>query len=189
MNSKETPNENFEKFTGHMFLKKLKDNKKVPEEYSVEQKDRNYLFWQRDPLAILITIKKWLEKKMKFIYFFLFLSAVPHITPAQKPVFKDSTALIEKKKKQHQPFTATISFFNHSIAVPFHKIINSPFHPGFQAGLEGRYLETNKSKLFQTLNLGMFYNKYNGTGFYINTEFAYRYTSKCSVFLETLAGA
>lgn len=58
MNGKEMPKESFEKFTGHMFLKKLKQNVKRLEEYVTEQKDRKYIFWQRDPLAILITNKK-----------------------------------------------------------------------------------------------------------------------------------
>lgn len=104
---------------------------------------------------------------------------------AQSLTHIDSTTTPAKEKK---PYTVAVSFFNHSIAMPFHKILNTPLHPGVQAGIEGRYFETLKSKLFQSLNLGMFYNKYNGTGFYLNTELAYRYTSKFRISAEALAG-
>jgi len=68
MNGKETPKESFEKFTGHMFLKRLKGDAESLEEYSTEQKDRNYLFWQRDPLAILITDKKMAGEKLDYMH-------------------------------------------------------------------------------------------------------------------------
>ncbi|MEJ0029549.1 MAG: hypothetical protein WDO15_03930 [Bacteroidota bacterium] len=71
-----------------------------------------------------------------------------------------------------------LSFFNHSISPPFHKIIRTPIHPGIQVAVEARYKETSRSKFFQTFNLGGFYNKYNGTGFYLNTEVAYRFKTK-----------
>jgi hypothetical protein len=45
----------FEKFTGHVFLKRLRMNIQDLKYYATEQKDRNYLFWQTDPLAIIIT--------------------------------------------------------------------------------------------------------------------------------------
>lgn len=120
---------------------------------------------------------------------FLFVAAYS-FSCAQNTVSKDtlSVAPLNKNLKHHKPYTGSLSFFNHSISVPFHKIINPIIHPGMQAGIEGRYFETRRSKLFQALNLGMFYNKYNGTGFYLNTELAYRYTSKFRISAEALAG-
>ena len=49
-----------------MFLKKLKGDIKSLEEYVTDQKDRNYIFWQRDPLAILITDKKMAGGKLDY---------------------------------------------------------------------------------------------------------------------------
>lgn len=49
MNGKETPKESFEKYTGHMFLKELRKMDKSLSDYATDQKDRNYIFWQRDP--------------------------------------------------------------------------------------------------------------------------------------------
>lgn len=67
MNSKETPKESFEKFTGYMFLTKLKGDINSLAEYVTDQKDRNYIFWQRDPLAILITDKKMAGVKLDYM--------------------------------------------------------------------------------------------------------------------------
>ena len=67
MNGKETPKESFEKFTGHMFLKRLRINKENLDDYTTEQKDRNYIFWQRDPLAILIKDRKMAAEKLDFM--------------------------------------------------------------------------------------------------------------------------
>lgn len=39
------------------------------DEYVTKQKDRNYLFWQRDPLAILITEKKMAEEKLDYMHY------------------------------------------------------------------------------------------------------------------------
>ena len=69
MNGKGTPKESFEKFTGHMFLKRLRINKENPDDYTTEQKDRNYIFWQRDPLPILITDRKMAAEKIDHMHY------------------------------------------------------------------------------------------------------------------------
>ena len=69
MNGKETPKESFEKFTGHIFLKQLRNNNENLNDYATEQKDRNYLFWQRDPLAILITDRKMAGEKLDYMHY------------------------------------------------------------------------------------------------------------------------
>src|ERR1700709_1407226 len=123
---------------------------------------------------------------MRPLLVFVLLSAIPFFAFTQTK--KGADTLRADRNKQHKPYTANISFFNESVSLPFHKVINSSFHPGAQAGIEGRYFENAKSKLFQTLNLGIYYNKYNGTSFYLNTELAYRYTSKFRISAETLLG-
>lgn len=69
MNGKETPKESFEKYTGHMFLKQLKKNNEGLSNYATNQKDRNYIFWQRDPLAIVITDKQTAGEKLDYIHY------------------------------------------------------------------------------------------------------------------------
>jgi hypothetical protein len=90
--------------------------------------------------------------------------------------------------KPRGPLALQLSFFNHSVSVPFHKMLAAPLHPGIQAAIEGRYHETQRSKFFQTLNLGAFHNKYNGNGFYLSTELAYRYKIR-GFFAEAMVGA
>jgi len=125
--------------------------------------------------------------KVKLLCFLFFVSNFSLL--AQDSKINDSIKSLHADKKEiKKPLSMTISFFNHSISMPFHKIFAQPIHPGIQVGIEGRYIETDRSKLFQTLNAGMFYNNYNGKGFYLNSEFAYRYTSKPGIFAETLLG-
>ena len=38
-------------------------------DYKTEQKDRNYIFWQRDPLAILITSTIMAGEKLDYIHY------------------------------------------------------------------------------------------------------------------------
>ncbi len=68
MNGKETPKESFEKYTGHMFLKHLRRSEKILIDYATEQKDRNYMFWQRDPLAILIRDRLMAGEKLNYVH-------------------------------------------------------------------------------------------------------------------------
>jgi REP element-mobilizing transposase RayT len=69
MNGKETPKESFEKYTGHIFLKQLKKAGDKLSDYKTEQKDRNFIFWQRDPLAILITSRIMAGEKLDYIHY------------------------------------------------------------------------------------------------------------------------
>ena len=52
-----------------MFLKKLKGDINSLAEYVTDQKDRHYIFWQRDPLAILITDKKMAGEKLDYMHY------------------------------------------------------------------------------------------------------------------------
>ena len=69
MNGKETPKESFEKYTGHVFLKQLNKEGEKLNEYRTDQKDRNYIFWQRDPLAILITNRVMAGEKLDYMHY------------------------------------------------------------------------------------------------------------------------
>ena len=68
MNGKEMSKESFEKYTGHMFLKQLRRSGENLRDYETDQKDRNYLFWQRDPLAILISDRNMAGGKLDYMY-------------------------------------------------------------------------------------------------------------------------
>ena len=99
MNGKETPKESFEKYTGHMFLKRLRVNKENLSDYATEQKDRNYMFWQRDPLAILIRDRKMASEKLDYMHY---NPLQPHWQLCDYPVkidFHQQSFMIQEKMR------------------------------------------------------------------------------------------
>ena len=70
MNGKEFPKNSFEKFTAHKFQKKLlAENPEVLKNFKVKASDRNYNFWQRDPLAIKLFSREMAIQKLNYIHF------------------------------------------------------------------------------------------------------------------------
>ena len=69
MNGKEFPKNSFEKFTAHQFQKKLRnENSEWLKKFRVNTVDRNYNFWQRDPLAIYVSGKEMASQKLNYIH-------------------------------------------------------------------------------------------------------------------------
>jgi putative transposase len=69
MNGNEFPKNSFEKFTAHQFLQQLrKDKSSDLEKYRVTASDRQYNFWQRDPLAIQVTGREMASQKLEYIH-------------------------------------------------------------------------------------------------------------------------
>lgn len=69
MNGKEMPHASFNKATGHLITKDLKINhiEALPY-FKVEEKERAYRIWQRDPLAVVMDSKLKLEQKIDYIH-------------------------------------------------------------------------------------------------------------------------
>ncbi len=69
MNGKETAYASFNKFTSHAFLHDLKGMKPdILKDFQVDEYDRKYRFWQRDPLAVRMYSKKIVEQKINYIH-------------------------------------------------------------------------------------------------------------------------
>ena len=69
-NGKEMPHASFNKKTGHEIIKDLKENHiNVLPFFKVDEKERKFRVWQRDPLAILMDGKLKLEQKIDYIHF------------------------------------------------------------------------------------------------------------------------
>jgi putative transposase len=70
MNGKEFPKNSFEKFTAHAFRKKLmvKDPETL-QRFVVKACDRQYNFWQRDPLAIKVFSRQMASQKLNYMHF------------------------------------------------------------------------------------------------------------------------
>ena len=68
-NGKEFPYASFNKFTSHMMLKDLRDSHPAVLPYfKVNDSERQYRFWQRDPLAILMDSKQKVEQKITYMH-------------------------------------------------------------------------------------------------------------------------
>jgi putative transposase len=69
LNGKEMPHASFNKATAHEIVKDLKaDDTNLLATLKVEDKERSYRVWQRDPLAVTMdTIKKF-EQKLDYVH-------------------------------------------------------------------------------------------------------------------------
>ncbi|WP_339702352.1 transposase [Algoriphagus aquimarinus] len=68
-NGKEMPYASFNKYTSHMIINNL--NSVSPNrlsEFKVDDNDRLFRIWQRDPLAILMDSKEKLEQKLTYLH-------------------------------------------------------------------------------------------------------------------------
>lgn len=69
MNGKELPSTSFMKFTGHCFLKDLKENyPHILPFFEVNTSTRQHHFWQRNSLPIMLYSEKVFKQKMDYIH-------------------------------------------------------------------------------------------------------------------------
>ncbi len=68
-NGKESPQGSFLKYTAHTFQKMLrKEGEEKLHTYRVDAANKNYEFWRRDSLAVLLFTKKVAAQKLKYIH-------------------------------------------------------------------------------------------------------------------------
>lgn len=68
-NGKEMPHASFNKATAHLIVKDLKlFHPTVLANFEVDDKERFFRIWQRDPLAIVIRSREMLEQKLNYIH-------------------------------------------------------------------------------------------------------------------------
>jgi REP element-mobilizing transposase RayT len=67
-NGKETTQGSFLKFTAHEFKKMLKGNDSELSNYAKAAHNKNYEFWQRDSMAIVLYTKHVAYQKLKYIH-------------------------------------------------------------------------------------------------------------------------
>ena len=69
MNGKESPAGSFAKFTAHQFKKLIAASNPLElEKYKVDERDRSYNFWKRDPLAIPMTFEAAFLQRLTYIH-------------------------------------------------------------------------------------------------------------------------
>lgn len=63
------PHASFNKYTSHLIIKDLQNNHpQVLPYFKVEEKERKYRVWQRDPLAVLMDNRQKVEQKIDYIH-------------------------------------------------------------------------------------------------------------------------
>ena len=63
------PHASFNKFTSHMIVKDLNTiSPKTLSKFKVDDNDRLFRIWQRDPLAILMDSREKLEQKLAYLH-------------------------------------------------------------------------------------------------------------------------
>ncbi len=80
LNKKETAQGSFLKFTAHEFKRLLKENNAALSKYSVNAYNKEYEFWQRDPLAIHLYSRHVMLQKLNYI----------HLNPLRRVVREDT---------------------------------------------------------------------------------------------------
>jgi hypothetical protein len=95
---------------------------------------------------------------------------------------------IEEKKTHKPDYPLVITGFNHSLSLPFNKILREPVHPGLTVGTELFYTNGKHSQLLQTVQLGGFYNRYFGTSAFLSSDFAYRYITRRGLYGQAMIG-
>jgi putative transposase len=69
MNGREMPYASFQKHTAHAIQCDLKVNHPYTlRDFKVDENERHYRFWQRDPLAIPILSREMAEQKLEYIH-------------------------------------------------------------------------------------------------------------------------
>lgn len=69
LNGKEMPQASFNKFTSHSIIKELSTKyPNVLSSFAVDEGDRNFRLWKRDPLAVLMDHREKVEQKINYIH-------------------------------------------------------------------------------------------------------------------------
>jgi REP element-mobilizing transposase RayT len=68
-NGREMPYASFNKAIGHLIIKNMKESHDPKlTDFKVDEPERQYRVWQRDPLAVLLASKAKLEQKLDYIH-------------------------------------------------------------------------------------------------------------------------
>lgn len=89
---------------------------------------------------------------------------------------------VEAKKNCFENHPVDFALGNFSVGIPFSKVFIGKYYPLATLGTEFYYLDSEHSQIYQTAKIGGYYNRYNTSAFFLNTEIAYRYTLDFGLF-------
>ncbi|GEM_PF-2217903 len=96
-------------------------------------------------------------------------------------------SLIGQPQNIYYRYPLEFTIGNHSVTVPFRKILRTPIHPAVSFGTEITIWRADPHHIFSPVKLGFFYNKYSTYGGYLTGGIAYRYLFNFGLFMD--AGA
>jgi len=103
-------------------------------------------------------------------------------------IFTLGTLALTGQSETFRKPTFTISFFNHSIGVPFKDFVKTPLNIGFTAGVEFDYSNNGQGKNFQKFEVGWFHHKNLSTGIWLKTDYIRRVANKKGLFADFQGG-
>jgi hypothetical protein len=95
---------------------------------------------------------------------------------------------IETKKHWIEKHPIDLALGNFSVGMPFSKIFINKIYPLATLGTEFYYRNKEHSRIYQTVKIGGYYNKYNTSAFFVNSEIAYRYTFGFGIYADANLG-
>jgi hypothetical protein len=96
---------------------------------------------------------------------------------------------VETKKHWFEKHPIDFATGNFSVGMPFSHIFICKFYPMATFGTEFYYRNKKHSQIYQTARIGGYYNKYNTSALFLNTEIGYRYTFGFGLFADANLGA
>lgn len=113
---------------------------------------------------------------LRFYYLFFYLLFLVNI---------QANAQADNQRQNQQHFPISLSVFNHTWAFPLSNVLRiAPIYPGISIGSEYHYRDGKKIALYQTFELGGFYNQSSGSAFYLNTNFGIRGQTKFGLMAD-----
>jgi hypothetical protein len=77
---------------------------------------------------------------------------------------------------------------NFSVGMPFSNIFTGRYYPLATLGTEFYYRNKEHSQIYQTARIGGYYNRYNTSAVFVNTEIGYRYSFGFGLFADANLG-
>ena len=105
-NGREMPHASFNKATGHLLINDLKiNNQKELRYYKVDESERQFRVWQRDPKAILLDERRKVERTLEYI----------HLNPLQEKwnLAKSPEAYLWSSAKYYETGIDDFGFLTH----------------------------------------------------------------------------
>lgn len=88
----------------------------------------------------------------------------------------------------HAQQPVSISIFNEATAIPFTNFIDTPIHPGIQAGTDFEWKQGEHFRLYPSVSVGYMFHRKLFHGIYANLELGFDYKTSMGLNLKSKLG-